>query len=72
MFTQFRRKGTKKKLYVQILGSFLGKFLFGAFCRGLDREIHVPKLRFGSKYSDQLRSPQELEIIGDPIGCGAR
>lgn len=30
MFTQFRCKITKKKLYVQILCAFLGKISFGA------------------------------------------
>jgi len=27
---------------------------------------HVPKLRFSSKYSDVLRSPQKLKIIWGP------
>ena len=29
--------------------------------------VYVPKLRFSSKYSEQLRSPQKLKISGDPI-----
>ena len=30
--------------------------------------VRVPKPRFSSKYSGQLRSPQELKIIGGPRG----
>lgn len=33
--------------------------------------VRVPKPRFSSKYSGQLRSPQELKIIGAPGVCYA-
>ena len=28
--------------------------------------VYVPKLRFSSKYSEQLRSPQKLKFSGTP------
>ena len=30
--------------------------------------VHVPKLRFSSKYSDGRRSPQKLKFPGAPLG----
>ena len=29
--------------------------------------VYVPKLRFSSKYSEQLRSPQKLKFSGTPL-----
>ena len=37
-----------------------------AFCRGFSLRNAI-KLRFNGNYSEELRSPQELEILGDPI-----
>ncbi len=43
----------------------------GIQCRGINLAdtilVCVPKLRFSSKYSDVLRSPQGLKSSGTPI-----
>ena len=40
--------------------NFAGFFFAGSLL------VRVPKLRFSSKYSKDLRSPQELKIVGGP------
>ena len=51
--------------------SFLIFFCFFSFIRFLfvagKPLVHVPKLRFSSKYSGQLRSPLKLKFSGAPL-----
>ena len=50
-----RRKGQRGLLLFPLILFFAGKLL-----------VYVPKLRFSSKYSEQLRSPQKLKFSGTP------
>jgi len=43
-------------LFLPLILLFAGKLL-----------VYVPKLRFSSKYSEQLRSPQKLKFSGPPL-----
>ena len=54
--TKFLREIRSKKVTLSSFFAFWGlKKIKGGFLSRFDREIHVSKLRFGNKYSDQLR-----------------
>ena len=55
-FFLFSRRDYAALLPLPLILLFAGKLL-----------VYVPKLRFSSKYSEQLRSPQGLKSSGTPL-----